>query len=67
MPFVLRSDLYAIAALAAAAIVALGQALQVPPVYPMVLGTAVCIALRMLAIYRGWRAPVARWGGSEGT
>jgi uncharacterized membrane protein YeiH len=66
VPFVLRSDLYAIAALAAAAIVAIGHILGVAPVYPMLLGAAACIALRMMAIYRGWRAPVARWGNGDG-
>jgi uncharacterized membrane protein YeiH len=65
VPFVLRSDLYAIAALAAGAIVAVGHMLGVQPPYPMLLGAAVCIFLRLMAIYRGWRAPVARWGSGE--
>jgi uncharacterized membrane protein YeiH len=60
VPFVLRSDLYAIAALAAGAVIAAGHAMGVPPLYPMVLGAAACILLRLGAIYRGWRAPVAR-------
>jgi uncharacterized membrane protein YeiH len=65
VPFVLRSDLYAIAALAAGATVAVGHMLGVQPPYPMLLGAAVCILLRIMAIYRGWRAPVARWGSGE--
>jgi uncharacterized membrane protein YeiH len=65
IPSVLRSDLYALAALAAAAIVCIGQALGTPPVYPMLLGAAVCIFLRMMAIYCGWRVPVAHWRGDE--
>jgi len=60
VPFVLRSDLYAIAALAAGAVVAVGHIVDAPPLYPMLLGAAVCILLRLMAIYRGWRAPVAR-------
>jgi hypothetical protein len=27
----------------------------------MLLGAAACVFLRMMAIYRGWRVPVARW------
>jgi uncharacterized membrane protein YeiH len=60
VPFVLRSDLYAIAALAAGAVVAAGHVIGAPPLYAMLLGAAVCILLRLMAIYRGWRAPVAR-------
>ncbi len=65
IPFVLRSDLYAIAALAAGAIVSAGNVLGIEPVYPMLAGAATCIFLRLMAIYRGWRAPAARWGGRE--
>lgn len=61
VPTVLRADLYALAALAAAAIVALGQVLDAGPFYPMLLGAAACVFLRMMAIYRGWRVPVAQW------
>ena len=66
IPFVLRGDLYALAALAGAGIVSIGTVLGVPPTYPMLLGAAVCIFLRLMAIYRGWRAPVARWGDDKG-
>ncbi|HEY3799976.1 MAG TPA: trimeric intracellular cation channel family protein [Caulobacteraceae bacterium] len=58
-PFVLRGELYALAALAGAAVVAAGAAMGVTPSLSMPLGAAVCIALRLMAIYRGWRAPVA--------
>lgn len=51
------------AALAAGAVVAAGHALDFPPLYPMLLGAGVCTFLRMMAIHRDWRAPVARWGG----
>jgi uncharacterized membrane protein YeiH len=60
IPFVLRSDLYAVAALAAGAIVSLGHAFDLPSISAMLAGAAACIFLRMMAIYRGWRAPVAR-------
>ena len=61
VPTVLRADLYALAALAAAGIVSLGQVIDAQPLYPMLLGAAVCIVLRMMAIYRGWRVPVSHW------
>ncbi len=64
-PFVLRSDLYAVAALAGGAIVAAGHAIGVAPFYPMIVGAAVCIFLRLMAIYRGWRAPVAPKRGAK--
>src|ERR1043165_1982721 len=59
VPFVLRSDLYAVAAPAAGAIVSLGHALDAPPTATTLAGAAACIFLRLMAIYRGWRAPVA--------
>ena len=59
VPFVLRSDLYAIAALAGRAIVSIGWVAQVPAFYSMLLGAVFCIFLRLMAICRGWRAPVA--------
>jgi uncharacterized membrane protein YeiH len=61
VPFVLRGDLYAVTALAAGATVSLGHVLGVAPVAPMLLGATICVFLRLMAIYRGWRAPVARW------
>ena len=60
VPFVLRADLYALAALAGGAIVSVGTIMGVKPTYPMLLGAAVCIFLRLMAIYYHWRAPVAR-------
>jgi uncharacterized membrane protein YeiH len=62
-PFVLRSELYAVAALAGGAIVSTGYTIGVSPSYSMLLGAAVCIFLRLMAIYRGWRAPVAQKRG----
>lgn len=59
-PSVLRSELYAVAALAAGAIVAVGFSIGAPPVATLLLGAGVCFFLRLMAIYRGWRAPVAR-------
>ncbi len=60
IPFVLRADLYALAALMAGAVVALGHYLELPPVYPVLAGAGLCMFLRMMAIYHGWRAPLPR-------
>ncbi len=66
IPFVLQADLYAIAALGGGAVVSIGTVIGSPPTYPMLLGAAVCIFLRLMAIYRGWRAPVAHWSDDKG-
>lgn len=58
-PFVLRSELYAVAALAGAAAVAGGHVVGIAPIYSTLAGAAVCLFLRLMAIYRNWRAPVA--------
>lgn len=60
VPFVLRADLYAVAALAGGAIVAGGWSLGVPSAQRLLAGAGACLFLRLMAIYRGWRAPVAR-------
>src|ERR1700751_355529 len=60
IPTVLRAELYAVAALVAAAIVVIGHLLQLP-IAPV---TAVALisgfSLRVMAIRRGWRLPVAK-------
>ncbi|MDE2006725.1 MAG: trimeric intracellular cation channel family protein [Rhodospirillales bacterium] len=63
-PFVLYSDIYAVAALAGAGVVSAAYALGVSEFVSMPLGAAVCIFLRLMAIYRGWKAPIA--GGGRG-
>lgn len=65
VPAVLRADLYALAALAAAGVVSLGQVFDAQPLFSMLLGAAVCVLLRLMAIYCGWRVPVARWSKGE--
>ena len=59
VPAVLRSDLYAVAALAGAAIVVGGSMLPLPFIVPAVSGGLVCFGLRMMAIRWGWHLPVA--------
>ena len=60
IPTVLRADLYAVAALAGAAIVVAGDLLQVPPAVSTLAGAAVCFGLRFMAIRHGWHLPGAR-------
>ncbi|MFZ0841740.1 MAG: TRIC cation channel family protein, partial [Xanthobacteraceae bacterium] len=61
IPTVLRADLYAIAALAGAAVVVIGNLLHMLPTATTIIGALLCFGLRLLAIYRGWRLPVAKW------
>ena len=60
VPAVLRGDVYAVAALAGAAVVVAGRVLQIPSATIAIVGALVCFALRFLAIRRGWQLPVAR-------
>jgi uncharacterized membrane protein YeiH len=60
VPIVLRSDLYAVAALAGAAVVVIGSLLQLPSTATTIIGAALCFGLRLMAIRRGWHLPVAR-------
>ncbi|MGH7088262.1 MAG: trimeric intracellular cation channel family protein [Stellaceae bacterium] len=60
IPTVLRADLYAVAALAGAAAVVIGDALRLPSPAVAVAGAILCFGLRFLAIRRGWHLPVAR-------
>ena len=60
VPVVLRSDLYAVAALAGAAVVAIGGRFGLPPSVTAIAGALLCFALRMVAIQRGWQLPKAK-------
>jgi uncharacterized membrane protein YeiH len=62
IPVVLRSDLYAVAALAGAATVVGSSLLHLPVVVSTLGGGLICFALRVMAIRRGWGLPVARKG-----
>lgn len=59
IPTVLRSDLYASAALAGAGVVVSAHVLQLSPVVAAVVGGVLCFAMRLGAIHRGWRLPSA--------
>lgn len=60
VPIVLRSDIYAVAALGGAAVVVIGDALRLPFPATAATGAALCFGLRLLAIRRGWQLPTAR-------
>jgi uncharacterized membrane protein YeiH len=60
IPTVLRADLYAVAALAAAAIVVVGHVFELPVVPVTAVALISCFLLRVMAIKRGWRLPVAK-------
>lgn len=60
VPAVFRSDIYAVAALAGASVVVLGDALQLPTTPTAVAGAALCFGLRLAAIRFGWHLPTAR-------
>jgi uncharacterized membrane protein YeiH len=59
VPTVLRSDLYAIAALAGAGVVVTANELALPPLAGALAGAGLCFTLRMIAIRRGWHLPKA--------
>ena len=57
---VLRADLYTVAALAGAALVVIGDALQLSSTAVTIAGAALCFGLRLMAIHYGWHLPVVR-------
>ena len=59
VPAVLRSDLYAVAALAGAAVVVIGSLLHIPVLITALAGGLICFSLRVMAIRHGWRLPIA--------
>ena len=62
VPVVLRADLYALAALAGATVVVVGQVLHVSSAAAMTVGALLCFGIRFMAIRYGWRLPVAAGG-----
>jgi uncharacterized membrane protein YeiH len=61
IPTVLRADLYAVAALAGAAVVVSGTLVKLPFGLVTGAGLILCFGLRLIAIRRGWHLPTARW------
>jgi len=59
IPQILRSDLYAVAALAGAAVVVIGNMVYVHYGVSAFIGAALCFGLRFMAIRHGWHLPAA--------
>jgi uncharacterized membrane protein YeiH len=66
IPTVLRAEIYAVAGLAGAAVVMIGNELHQPAGVGMLGGAVLCFSLRMVAIGRNWDLPKpdTRDGGS---
>lgn len=60
VPTVLRTELYAVAALIGAAAVAIGHGMHLPSAVAAVVGALLCFGLRLMAMRRGWQLPIAR-------
>ncbi len=61
-PAVLRSDIYATAAMAGAVVLIVAQKRGAPPQWAAALGFAACVALRLVAVWRHWELPHVRAG-----
>ncbi|MBL8213484.1 MAG: trimeric intracellular cation channel family protein [Bryobacterales bacterium] len=60
VPTVLQRELYAVAALAGAAVVVIGRMWSVNAGVSAAVGAALCFCLRLLAIRYGWHLPAAK-------
>jgi uncharacterized membrane protein YeiH len=60
IPIVLRADLYAVAALAGAAAIVIGNSLHLPAAPVQICGLVLCFGLRAAAIQYAWSLPTAR-------
>jgi uncharacterized membrane protein YeiH len=61
IPTVLRAELYAVAALAAATVVVVGHLLGLPVTPVTVVALTLCFSLRVMAIRYGWALPIAKF------
>lgn len=59
IPTVLRTELYAVAALVGAAVVVIGRVLLIPSGPAAAVGAVLCFVVRFMAIRRGWHLPIA--------
>jgi uncharacterized membrane protein YeiH len=59
IPTVLRTELYAVAALIGAAVVVIGRVLHVPSAAADTAGAVLCFGLRFMAMRFGWHLPIA--------
>jgi uncharacterized membrane protein YeiH len=65
IPTVLRAELYAVAALAAATIVVVGHMLDFPVAPVTAIALISCFSIRIMAVRRGWRLPVAKFNNRQ--
>jgi len=59
IPTVLRTELYAVAALIGAAVMVIGRMLHLPSYAAASAGAVLCFGLRFMAIQHGWQLPIA--------
>src|SRR3954471_10601682 len=59
IPTVLRTELYAVAALIGAAVVVIGRMLAIPSGAAATAGAVLCFGLRFMAMRFGWHLPIA--------
>lgn len=59
IPWVLRSELYAVAALAGAIVVVAGHLMNLSPTGTALAGAVICFVIRLVAVRRGWNLPVS--------
>jgi len=60
VPVVLRSEIYATPAFLGAGIVVVAAALEYDALWVPIVGAVTCFTIRLLAIRRGWNAPLPR-------
>ena len=60
IPTVLRREIYAVAGLAGALVVVLGNYWRMPPTAVAAVAASVCFGLRLISIRRNWQLPIAR-------
>ncbi len=60
VPEIFRGELYATPALAGAGVAVVGVELDAPLLVMAVAGAGVCLVWRLLALWRGWHAPLPR-------
>ena len=60
IPTVLRTELYAVAALIGSAVMVMGRMLHLPTSVAAIAGALLCFGLRFMAMRRGWHLPTAR-------
>lgn len=65
VPVVLRADLYAVAALAAAVLVVAGEALHLSSPVAAFVGAAICFVLRVAAMRYRLQLPTAQYGSED--